>query len=304
MWDHPRLLAVDDPDRAIEAARASLAAGEPPVHEFAGVLVDAGEAIGNRRAVREGLAALRREGRRSCDPRFDYLIGTAYHSLSKTSPSVSVLESDDPADRVGWYEDTRKDRRRSRRHLAQAATTVDDQLVREMAWINLGNDLTHAGRFDESYACFSRALPNPVAAGWIAEHLLKAAAARMGDPEALTITAHRFARLAQAGAHQVAAITGPAVVDTFAAFPTDLADEPGGERAALTGDEQFIADHRLHLAIAVDGAEVDDWDCLHLPAIHEPISSAPEAPPLVTMLNLCKADFSTCTPPPAGVASG
>ncbi len=276
-----QLLKRSDPARAVSVARDLLRTGNIPVTELAGILVDIGEDRNDSAMVTEGLNALQADHEQAPQSDKRYLIGTAYQSVAKASSQVGAE----------WFEATKADRRTARAHLANAALHGTTEIIRQMAWINLGNDLSHAGRVDEAYACFKRALPNPVAAGWVAEALFIAAENRVGDPTTLLPLAHRYAKAAQAEPRMVEGIVGPEVVELFGTYPTHLASEVLPADRGLTAEDEFVLSHRLHLSTAIDGAHPRDWDYLYLPGLTVPMDAPHEPPPLIAMVNICKADL-------------
>jgi len=281
-----RVVLATDPTVAIAEARMALKSSRDDSMRaaVAGVLVDAGEAAGDREATKVGMTAIK--GLLAKDPSnggLRYMLGTAGLSMARH----------DKTPKPEWWEVTRKLQTDARRNLWEAAEAELHQAIRAQAWINLGNNLDEGGRWAEAYEAHTAAMRvdpgNPVAAGQAAL-LLHARGSSPGGPEWQPI-AHRLARIAQSKHDQVAQIAPGAQV-RYAALPTDRADEAVlPEQVHLSSYQRYVADNRLHLSMALDAMHPECWDSLDLPMLTEPMDIGSHPPPLFAMFNSCKADY-------------
>jgi hypothetical protein len=271
-----RNIMVTDPAGAVVGARvyAKSCKSDSGRLSAAGVLVDAGLKAGDRKATTPGLVTIRRLLRRNPDSgELHYMLGTAYSTLARH----------DKTPHPEWWERTRKLQIDSRRELWLCTQADASSEARAHAWINLGNELERCGRWDEAYGAFLHAFgvqPNhPVAAGWLAEMLLRRRAIASGT--GWVDAYYKYSGIANSNLAAVARIA-PGAEAVFRKFPQRPSGESSRERSkpesSFSPFDHFVSSNRLHLSMDLQPQNPECWDQLDLTRIQETNTSSSKPP--------------------------
>lgn len=190
--------------------------------------------------------------------------------------------------------------RRTRSLNATAANSPHlDGRGRSTALCNLGNSLDESGRWVEAYQCYADALEadptNGNAAGNAAELLRRRIIRGQGLLGHYGAVYDKYVRKAHELRDHTVAIAGEATARRWDAL--ELTESPGHishEGNAYNEYQQWIKEHRLALALAVEGMGSDEprWDSASLGGIRVR-AGEPDPPLIFSSMNVLKAEFLT-----------
>lgn len=257
----------------------------------AGILIDAGIAANDVRAVDEGVALLQRL-LDSAPNR-----GDLQYSLANGLAGKADLLSYSGA---AWYCDT-ADLRRKARHLYRFAGEGEaGSFIASQALTNLGSALIKAYRFVEAYDCYLNALENDpsngIALTGAAKILLRFANEGTGDRDVLLGVAARHLRTAQEKPERILELAGEQAYKQLSEFiETKTVGGALPDLSSATDYQQFVAKHRLALAPTIEGLDLAmrRWDSLCIEGITETINTEHGVPPIFAMFNVLKSDYLT-----------
>ncbi len=288
-------LIDQDPQSAIKAARALTPGDVLNARNIdalrAGILIDAGHAGNDVRAVDEGVATLQRL-RKSDPDRADL----QYSLANGLAAQADLVSCSYPA----WYCET-ADLRREARHLYRFALEGQDGTsIASQSLTNLGNALIRAYRFVEAYDCYLRALNNDpcngVALTGAAKILLRFANEGIGDRDVLLGVAARHLRTARENPDRIRELAGERAYKQLSELlETEIAGGAPPDLSSASDYQRFVANHRLALAPTIEGLDLamSRWDSLRIESITEPINTEHGVPPIFAMFNVLKSDYLT-----------
>lgn len=277
----------EDPDAAIEAARALLAGEElNAVNRAAlagGILIDAGSQLKDIAAVQQGTELFRDLHARVATASTAYNLANGIHA--------SATLCGEPY----WSPAQCRMRQEARSLYSEAAA---DEGNRSRALTNLANLLRLSHRRLEAYDAYASALEadpqNAIASSGIARLLSEIADFRLG-PQTLHALAARY--LAQTKANDAAIVryAGPHAVKNIRELVKQARARPSRRRKRPKGYAGFVWEHRLALSYAMETFNPARrfWDDLGLISITESIDKGGAAvPPVFAMWNSLKADYA------------
>jgi len=253
------------------------------------IYVDAGTELGDSQTIQRGIEILERLVKERPE-QFDRLFSLA-NGLSALADLV-------PYTGVQWYLVTAPTRERARALLQRAAEGEPSGDVQGRAYTNLGNALIKAYRFVEAYDCYVRALSkdptNTVASTGAARILLTFAGQGLGDKDALLTVANHHLRYARENPERLRQLAGAKAFEALEPLLKQrFPDIPVVDLSKVPAYQRFVAEHRLALALTIDGLALSmrRWDSLQLPGIFTAIDDMGGVPPIFAMFNVLKSDF-------------
>ena len=289
----PRLWQLVDADPAQAIREARQLRGKGPVKQLVqtlrgSILIDAGGTSHDPTAVLEGVTLFRRLASAAPkQPTFRYNLANGLSQLATLQPYSS---SD-------WYVTTHDTRREARRTFQNVAEETGSLELRAQALINLGNELDSGFRWVEAYDRWVRALAtdpsNAVAALSTANMLLRRMQRHRHSRVLHRITGY-YARLAEEGSQNIAAIAGRKAAEIARRLPTFRSSwRPRTLREIKDEYERFVATHRLGLVGTIEGLDLRKrrWDDAYIEGISEKRFPTFRVPPVFAMINQLKADF-------------
>lgn len=170
---------------------------------------------------------------------------------------------------------------------------------RSIALCNLGNSLDESGRWIEAYQCYADALEadptNGNAAGNAAELLRRKIVRGQGLLGHYAAVYDQYVRRAHQLRDHTVAIAGEATARRWDELElTNSLGHTKHEGDKLDEYQQWIKEHRLALALAVEGLGSDEprWDSASLGGVK--VNAGEPDPPLIfTSMNVLKAEFLT-----------
>ncbi len=290
-----RALIDQDPQSAIEAAHALSADDVLDARNIdalrAGILIDAGIAGNDIRAVDEGVASLQRL--LASDPNRGDL---QYCLANGLAGKADLLPYSGPA----WYCETADLRRKARHRYRFAAEGEAGSFIASQALTNLGNALIKACRFVEAYDWYLSALRNDpsngVALTGAAKVLLRFANKGMGDRDVLLGVAAHHLRSARENPDRIRELAGERAYKQLSELmETEIVGGAPPDLSSATDYQRFVAKHRLALAPTIEGLDlaVSRWDSLRIESITERINTEHGVPSIFAMFNVLKSEYLT-----------
>lgn len=190
--------------------------------------------------------------------------------------------------------------RLTRRLNATAATSEHlEGRRRSTALCNLGNSLDESGRWVEAYQCYADALEadptNGNAAGNAAELLRRRIVRGQGLLGHYGAVYDQYVRRAHQLRDHTVAIAGEATARRWDELElTESLGHTSHEGDGLDEYQQWIKEHRLALALAVEGLGSDEprWDSASLGGVQVKVGE-PDPPLIFSSMNVLKAEFLT-----------
>ena len=252
------------------------------------IYIDAGTELHDSERVQRGVSILERLIEEMPE-QFDRI-----YSLANGLTALADLV---PFTGVRWYLDTANTRDRARALFHRAAEGDSSDEIQGRAYTNLGNALIKAYRFVEAYDCYSRALEkdptNTIASTGAVRILLSFATQGFGDRDALLAVANHHLRYARQNPDRLKELAGAKAFESLEPLlRREFPKLPQADFSKAPPYQQFVAEHRLALALTIDGLELSmkQWDSLQLPGIFTGIETQ-SVPPIFAMFNVLKADF-------------
>jgi tetratricopeptide (TPR) repeat protein len=289
-WNY---LLDEDPAQALKEARETSSnlspRGEVHARIKASILIDAGAAAGDTKAIQDGIALFEELlSRFPKDPVCHYNLGNGFLALADRQPYTG---SD-------WFLDTADLRQKARRQFLLATSFDSTEVISSQAFTNLGNAFWKAHRWVEAYDAYTKALEhdrtNGVALTGAAKVLLHCVQHRIGNPKILRSVAGRHLKSAQQHSDKIRELIGSqAYKDLTKLFPQITDAETRYNLTHASDYEKFVARHRLALSPTITGLDcsLKRWDSLRIRSLTESISSHSGVPALIAMFNALKSDF-------------
>ena len=279
-----------DPKRAINEAR-KLKGDVNSDCIKAAIFIDAGHSIKNKETITEGVSIVRKFFSVYPDNiDFKYNLANGLHVLSLIE-KFSIPY---------WHISTRPLRQEARSLLADVASNKkSSNHLASQAYTNLGNLLLSSYRWVEAYDAYAEAIRkekrNGVASSGVVKILDRCISLRIGDNQAMTKVAQKYAKLASESSGQIREIAGTGARKTIerqiAKYLTS--EKHPQEKIKLSQYQKFVESNRLYLSLTIEGSDksLKRWDSLIIKSITESVDAGPEVPPIFAMLNIMKSDY-------------